>query len=85
MTANLTEIVQIGDTDKEDLTKIYTMPTKDLSAKMRLTFAITYDSSQSRTLHGGVRLTQILHPRMTLRRLITGLGRAPKGEDVEVE
>ena len=85
VTANLTEIVQIDDKDMEDLTKIYTMPTKDLSAKMRLTFAITYDSSQSRTLHGGVRLTQILHPRMTLRRLITGLGRAPKGEDVEVE
>jgi hypothetical protein len=82
VTANLTEIVQIDDKDLEDLTKIYTMPTKDLSAKMRLTFAITYDSSQSRTLHGGVRLTQVLHPRMTLRRLITGLGRAPKGEDV---
>jgi len=85
VSADLTEIVQINDTDAEDPTKIYTIPTKNLSRQMRLTYAITYDSSQSRTLHGGVRLTQTRHPRMTLRRLIVGLGRAPEGADVEVE
>jgi len=85
VTADTTEVIQIDDKNEEDPTKISTMPTKELSAKMRLTYAITYDSSQSRTLHGGVRLTQTRHPYMTLRRLICGLGRAPLGADVEVE
>ena len=49
------------------------------------THAITYDSSQARTLHGGVRMTQTDHPCMTLRKLIVGLGRSPLGEDVQVE
>ena len=63
----------------------FTLPTLVVPYKMRLTHAITYDSAQSRTLRGVVRLTQTSSTRMTLRRLIVGLGRAPNGIDVEVE
>ena len=52
---------------------------------LRLCLAITYDSSQPRTLLGHVRLTQTDHAHMTLRRLIVGLGRAPEGSQLEVE
>jgi len=79
-----TEVIRVDDEGKEH-PPLCVMQTSTLSHQMRLTYAITYDSSQARTLHGGVRLTQTSHPRMTLRRLIVGLGRAPNGEDVEVE
>jgi hypothetical protein len=85
VTADITELIRIDDNEKEDKTVRGMLPTKDLAAKMRLTHAITYDSSQSRTLHGGVRLTQTSHRHMSLRRLVCGLGRAPAGADVEVE
>jgi hypothetical protein len=62
-----------------------TMATELVSHKFVPVHAITYDSSQARTLHNGVRLAQTDHPRMTLRRLIVGLGRAPAGCDVQVE
>ena len=62
-----------------------TMSTELISHKFVPVHAITYDSSQARTLHGGVRLAQTDHPRMTVRKLIVGLGRAPAGCDVQVE
>jgi len=62
----------------------FTMATPLVSHKFVPTHAITYDSSQSRTLHNGIRLSQLDHPHMTLRRLIVGLGRAPAGTDVQV-
>jgi hypothetical protein len=61
------------------------MPTPEVPKKLRLTYAITYDSSQARTLYGRVRLVQTDHMHMTLRRLIVGLGRAPEGSQIEVE
>ena len=63
----------------------FDMPTSIVPHKFVPTHAITYDSSQARTLHGGVRMTQTDHPRMALRKLIVGLGRAPLGIDVQVE
>jgi hypothetical protein len=62
-----------------------TMTTVLVSHKFVPIHAITYDSSQARTLHNGVRLAQTDHPRMTLRKIIVGLGRAPAGCDVQVE
>jgi len=62
-----------------------TIATELVSHKFVPVHAITYDSSQARTLHGGVRLAQTDHPRMTLRKLIVGLGRAPAGCDVQVQ
>jgi len=63
----------------------FTMATSEVPKKLRMTYAITYDSSQARTIYGRVRLVQTDHPRMTLRRLIVGLGRAPEGSQIEVE
>jgi len=63
----------------------FDMLTSMVPHKFVPTHAITYDSSQARTLHGGVRMTQTDHPCMTLRKLIVGLGRAPLGVDVQVE
>ena len=63
----------------------FVMPTEEIPQKLRLTYAITYDSSQARTLYGHVRLVQTDHFHMTLRRLIVGLGRAPEGSQIEVE
>ena len=63
----------------------FELKTEDVPKKLRLTYAITYDSSQARTLNGGVILTQTDHRHFTLRRLIVGLGRAPNGADVQVE
>lgn len=84
VTPQTTEIVRINDRGEEIMDPC-TLATPLVPSKMRLTWAITYDSSQGRTLHGGIRLTQTKHHHMNLRRLITGLGRAPSGADVEVE
>ena len=64
---------------------LFKIPLAQLASMFCLTYAITYDSSQARTLYGPVRLTQTDHKHMSLRRLIVGLGRAPDGADVEVE
>ena len=76
---------KIGSSSSSAKRETFTLPTSVVPYKMRLTHAITYDSAQSRTLRGGVRLTQTSSTRMTLRRLIVGLGRAPNGVEVEVE
>ena len=62
-----------------------TVPTPDVAKLFRLVHAITYDSSQARTLYGGIRLTELDHPHFFLRRLIVGLGRSPTGGCVQVE
>ena len=78
------ELVKVDDESKV-VGEPFSMVTAEVPQKLRLTHAITYDSSQARTLYGNVRLTQTSHLRMNLRRLIVGLGRAPLGKQVEVE
>lgn len=78
-------VTRINDHGKELDGEKHSLATSLVPSKMRLTYAITYDSAQGRTLFGGIRLTQTRHRHMTLRRLIVGLGRAPSGADVEVE
>ena len=63
----------------------FLMTKEELGSKMRLTHAITYFSSQARTIVGGLRLAQTNSRLFTLRHLIVGLGRAPIGADVQVE
>ena len=84
VTKETTELVQCDDRG-EAVGKPFSLPTADVPASLRLCHAITYDSSQARTLYGNVRLTQTSHSRMNLRRLIVGLGRAPEGAQIEVE
>ena len=62
-----------------------TVPTLDVAKLFRLVHAITYDSSQARTLYGGIRLTELENPHFSLRRLIVGLGRSPTGALVQLE
>ena len=57
----------------------------EVAAKLRLTHAITYFSSQARTILGSLRLVDTASQHFTLRHLIVGLGRAPNGSDVQVE
>ena len=63
----------------------FIMDKKELGSKMRLTHAVTYFSTQARTIVGGLRLAQTSSKFFTLRYLIVGLGRAPIGADVQVE
>jgi hypothetical protein len=79
-----TELVNVNDLG-EAVGEPFSLPTANVPAVLRLCHACTFDSSQARTLYGNVRLTQTSHPRMTLRRLIVGLGRAPEGAQLEVE
>ena len=73
------------DDNGEATGKSESMDADELSAKMRLTHAITYFSSQARTIHNGLRLTDTHKPRFSIRHLIVGLGRAPVGCNVEVQ
>jgi hypothetical protein len=77
-------LVRVND-EGEVVGEQFTMQTQEITQKLRLTHAITYDSSQARTLYGQVRLVQTDHRHMTLDRLIVGLGRAPGGSQLEVE
>ncbi len=71
----------------DEIGESFVMDKKELGSKMRLTHAITYfsNSSQARTIVGGLRLAQTNSRLFTLRHLIVGLGRAPIGADVQVE
>jgi hypothetical protein len=62
-----------------------TLPLDQIPIFFRLVHSLTYDSSQSLTLFNGIRLTELDHPRMSLRRLIVGLRRSPTAADVQVE
>ena len=61
------------------------LPGEALARTMRLTHAFTYYSSQARTIRGELRLCDTDHRHFTLRTLIVGLGRAPRGDIVQVE
>ena len=62
----------------------FQMTRAEVVGKLRLQHAITYDSSQARTITGPLRLDQTWHKHFSQRRLITGLGRAPEGCQVQV-
>ena len=76
--------MRINDEDKV-VGEPFALLTAEVQVKMRLEHAMTIDSSQSRTMHGTVRMTQTSHPHMSLRRLIVALGRVPEGCQIEVE
>jgi len=78
------ELAQCDD-DNQVKGEPFTMDAAELGTKMRMTYAITYFSSQARTLKGGVRLAQTDSERFTLRHLVVGLGRSPTGANVQVE
>ena len=78
------ELRQVKD-QGEVVGESFLMTKEELGSKMRLTHAITYFSSQARTIVGGLRLAQTSSRFFTLRYLIVGLGRAPIGADVQVE
>ena len=78
------ELCRVKD-QGEEIGESFIMDKSELGSKMRLTHAITYFSSQARTIVGGLRLSQTNSRLFTLRHLIVGLGRAPIGADVQVE
>ena len=81
---NQFELVSIND-DGVHTAASFIVDKKELGSNFRLTHALTYFSTQARTIHGGIRLAQTSHRNFTLRDLVLGLGRAPKGCDVQVE
>ena len=77
-------MIAVAD-DNREVGESYTMTPEDLGSEMRLFLAITYSSSQARTISGPLRLAQTSHPNFTLRHLIVGLGRGPVSSDIQVE
>ena len=78
------EMVCVNDKD-EKVSGTFMMSEEDLARTMRLTHAFTYYSSQARTIRGELHLCDTGHRHFTLRTLIVGLGRAPRGDIVQVE
>ena len=78
------EMTGINDKD-EQMGESFFMTKEEVGEKMRLPHAITYFSSQARTIYGGLRLTQTSHKLFTMRHLIVGLGRGPRACDIEVD
>ena len=78
------EMACVNDKD-ERVSETFMMSEEDLARTMRLTHAFTYYSSQARTIRGELRLCDTDHRHFTLRHLIVGLGRAPRGDIVRVE
>ena len=85
-------IVEVGETmslqhvNDEDKTQgePFQMLEKEVVRDLRLQHAITYDSSQARTIYGPLRLEQTSHRHFSHRRLIVGLGRGPVGQQIMV-
>ena len=77
------EMACINDKN-EKVSETFMMSKQDLAKTMRLTHAFTYYSSQARTIRGDIRLCDTDHRHFTLRHLIVGLGRAPRGDVVQV-
>jgi len=69
----------------EDAEEEFTICTSLVPVKFRLVHAITYVSSEARTLQNGIRLTELDHSKISVRRIIVGLGRSPRAVDVQVE
>ena len=78
------EMACVNDKD-EKVSETIMMSEEDLARTMRLTHAFTYYSSQARTITGELRLCDTDHRHFSLRHLIVGLGRAPRGDVVQVE
>ena len=77
-------MIAVAD-DNREIGESSFMTPEDIGSKMRLSYAITYFSSQARTINGPLRLAQTSHKNFTLMRLIVGLGRGPVGGDIQVE
>ena len=77
------EMACVNDKD-EKVSETFMMSEEDMARTMRLTHAFTYYSSQARTIRGELRLCDTDHKHFTLRTLIVGLGRAPRGDIVQV-
>ena len=78
------ELINVKDDDRET-GESFIMSTAELGKNMRLSYAITYFSSQARTINGPLRLAQTSNKNFTLRHLIVGLGRGPVSQDIQVE
>jgi hypothetical protein len=83
ISASSVNLAQINDKDKQ-VSELFELTQEEVGEKLLLSHAITYDSSQARTIYGPLRLLQTDHKMMTLRRLIVGLGRAPDGAFVQI-
>ena len=78
------EMIAVADDNREIGESFYKTP-QELGKEMRLSYAITYFSSQARTINGPLRLAQTSSKNFTLRHLIVGLGRGPVSRDIQVE
>ena len=78
------EMIAVTDDDEES-GESFIMTADELGNKMRLSYAITYFSSQARTINGPLRLAQTSSKNFSLRHLIVGLGRGPSSRDIQVE
>ena len=75
--------VELVKLDKDDAGSGdgFELSVRDVANKLRLTHAITYFSSQARTITGSLRLMETNSKHFNIRCLIVGLGRAPNGWD----
>ena len=73
-------IIKFKNSDDESME----LPKAEIPQKMLLCYAYTYHKSQARTIQGSLRLAQTNHKNFSQRHLIVGLGRAPKGIDLQV-
>ena len=78
------EMITVTDED-EHVGNSFFLSKAEVGSKMCVSHAITYFSSQARTIHGPLRLAQTSNRRFTIRHLIVGLGRGPISTDIEVE
>ena len=76
------KLSQISDTDSE-IGEPFDLTVDQVGEKLLLSHAITYGSSQARTIYEPLRLLQADHKMVTLRRLIVSLGRSPYGAFVQ--
>ena len=78
------EMIAVTD-ENQETGESFIMTPDDLGSKMRLSYAITYFSSQARTINGPLRLAQTSCRNFTLRHLSVGLGRGPASRDIQVD
>ena len=78
------EMIAVAD-DNREIGESFIMTPEDLGSKMRLSYAITYFSSQARTINGPLRPAQTSNKKFTLRHLTVGLGRGPASRNIQVD
>ena len=78
------EMIAVAD-DNREIGESFIMTPEDIGSKMRLSYAITYFSSQARTINGPLRLAQTSNKNFTLRHLIVGLGRGPVSRYIQLK